>query len=263
MATTLTEIIELFDREAPGWDPAATVDTCKWGDPDAPVTAIAVTMMATPTVLERAHELGAQLVITHEPTFYDHLDGLVDELDDPVVAAKRKLLTRLGLTVWRCHDSIHKLSPDGITEGMIAALGWDEHRGGDRGNLFAAPAATLGELVAQVAERLGIAGLRWVGDPGLAVETVALSCGAAGWGSHRRLLRTPGVNVLICGEQREWETCEYVRDSNLLGEPCGLIVLGHVNSEEQGMLHLAGWLRARLPGIEVHPVPAGEPFRHT
>jgi len=66
--------------------------------------------------------------------------------------------------------------------------------------------------------------MRWVGDPAMPVERVALSPGAAGWGNHRRMLKTEGVNVLICGEQREWETCEYVRDANQLGQPCGLIL---------------------------------------
>jgi hypothetical protein len=53
-----------------------TVDTFKDGDPATPVTGIAVTMMATFDVLRRASARGANLVITHEPTFYDHLDKL-------------------------------------------------------------------------------------------------------------------------------------------------------------------------------------------
>ena len=44
------------------------------GEPDAAVTGIAVTMMATMDVLQRASTKGLNLVITHEPTFYAHLD---------------------------------------------------------------------------------------------------------------------------------------------------------------------------------------------
>src|SRR5436309_852781 len=51
-----------------------TVDTFKAGNPDTPVTGIAVTMMATLDVLERAAGSGKNLIITHEPTFYNHLD---------------------------------------------------------------------------------------------------------------------------------------------------------------------------------------------
>jgi len=46
-----------------------TVDTFKAGNPDTPVTGIAVTMMATLDVLQRAAANGQNLVITHEPTF--------------------------------------------------------------------------------------------------------------------------------------------------------------------------------------------------
>jgi NIF3 (NGG1p interacting factor 3) protein len=51
-----------------------TVDTFKAGNPDAAVTGIAVTMMATLDVLERAAASEKNLIITHEPTFYNHLD---------------------------------------------------------------------------------------------------------------------------------------------------------------------------------------------
>src|SRR6266571_6315716 len=51
-----------------------TVDTFKAGNPDTLVTGVAVTMMATMDVLQRASAQGLNLVITHEPTFYAHLD---------------------------------------------------------------------------------------------------------------------------------------------------------------------------------------------
>src|SRR5258708_34653352 len=51
-----------------------TVDTFKAGNPDTEVTGIAVTMMATMDVLQRASSKGLNFVIRHEPTFYAHLD---------------------------------------------------------------------------------------------------------------------------------------------------------------------------------------------
>jgi len=44
-------------------------DTFKAGNPDTAVTGIAVTMMATMDVLQRASAKGLNFVITHEPTF--------------------------------------------------------------------------------------------------------------------------------------------------------------------------------------------------
>src|SRR4029077_10760962 len=69
-----------------------TVDTFKAGDPATQVTGIAVTMMATLDVLQRAAASGKNLVITHEPTFFNHLDApdsLPQKETDAVLAAKR------------------------------------------------------------------------------------------------------------------------------------------------------------------------------
>src|SRR5260370_934516 len=51
-----------------------TVDTFKAGNPETEVKGIAVTMMATLDVLQRAAAAGQNLVIHHEPTFFNHQD---------------------------------------------------------------------------------------------------------------------------------------------------------------------------------------------
>src|SRR5258708_3779149 len=60
---TARDAIAAIQHETPGnWD-EPTVDTFKAGDPDAPVTGIAVTMMATMDVLQRAAAHGDNLII--------------------------------------------------------------------------------------------------------------------------------------------------------------------------------------------------------
>jgi len=68
-----------------------TVDTFKAGDPDTSVTGIAVAMMATFEVLKRAAAIDANLIITHEPTFYGHLDKTeaFEAANDPIWRAKK------------------------------------------------------------------------------------------------------------------------------------------------------------------------------
>ena len=98
-----------------------TVDTFKAGNPDTQVTGIAVTMMATMDVLERASAKGLNFIITHEPTFYAHLDtpeGLPN--NDPVWSEKRAFIEKHNLVVWRFHDHWHMRHPDGIEAGVIA-----------------------------------------------------------------------------------------------------------------------------------------------
>jgi hypothetical protein len=78
-----------------------TVDTIKAGDANTPVTGIAMTMMATFDVLQRAARDGKNLVITHEPTFYDHLDStatLVRE-SDAVTRAKLRFIAEHHMVV--------------------------------------------------------------------------------------------------------------------------------------------------------------------
>src|ERR1035438_6245172 len=67
-----------------------TVDTFKAGDPATRVTGIATTMMATYDVLVRSAAAGKNLIITHEPTFYSHLDrtGAFEKEHDPVWAER-------------------------------------------------------------------------------------------------------------------------------------------------------------------------------
>jgi len=103
-----------------------TVDTFKAGDPQAPVTGIAVVMMSTLDVLQRAAAAGSNLIITHEPTFYDHNDRTSDleAENDAVLAAKQAFIKSHGLVIWRFHDYWHRRRPDGIQTGMVHKLGW-------------------------------------------------------------------------------------------------------------------------------------------
>src|SRR5690242_11089597 len=104
-----------------------TVDTFKAGNPDTPVTGVAVTMMATLDVLERASARGLNFVITHEPTFYAHLDtpeGMPES--DPVWAEKRAFIEQHKMVVWRFHDHWHMRHPDGIAAGVVHDLKWEK-----------------------------------------------------------------------------------------------------------------------------------------
>ena len=67
-------------------------------------------------------------------------------------------------------------------------------------------------------------------------------------------------SVLVCGEINEWETAEYVRDSNAIGQNLALVVIGHAASEEAGMQHVASWLEPIVPGIPIRFIAAGDPF---
>ena len=238
-----------------------TVDTFKAGNPDTPVTGVAVTMMATMDVLQRASEKGLNFVITHEPTFYAHLDtpeGVPQ--DDPVWAEKRAFIEKHGMVVWRFHDHWHMRKPDGIEAGNVRALGWEKFQRADNQYLFVLPETTVKELAQYVAEKLGSPVVRVVGDPEMKVTKVGFSPGAAGSQREIRALEQDDVQVLMVGETREWETVEYAADAVSEGRRKALIVIGHIPSEQPGMDECAQWLKGFVKDVPVEFVAAKQPF---
>jgi putative NIF3 family GTP cyclohydrolase 1 type 2 len=238
-----------------------TVDTFKAGNPDAAVTGIAVTMMATMDVLQRASALGLNLVITHEPTFYAHTDtpeGLPE--NDPVWAEKRAFIEKHNMVVWRFHDHWHARNPDGIETGMVHALGWEKYQNPDNQYLFVIPENTVKQLAEEVAKKLDSQVVRVVGDPNLKVTKVGFSPGAAGFQRESHALEREDVQVLLVGETREWETVEYAADAVTEGRQKALVVIGHIPSEQPGMEECARWLRGFVKAVPIEFVAAKQPL---
>ncbi len=240
---------------------ADTVDTFKAGNPEARVTGIAVTMMATMDVLQRAAAQHLNLVITHEPTFYAHLDapeGL--DQNDPVWAEKRAFIEKHGLIIWRFHDHWHARTPDGIEAGVVKQLGWEKFQSPDNQFLFHLPETNLRSLASYVAEHLQSAVVRVVGDPQMPVRIAALSPGAAGFEHEMQALTRKEVDVLLVGETREWETVEYAADAVTQGRHKALIVIGHIPSEQPGMEECTAWLKTFVKSVPIEFVPAKQPL---
>jgi putative NIF3 family GTP cyclohydrolase 1 type 2 len=238
-----------------------TVDTFKAGNPDTPVTGVAVTMMATMDVLQRASAQRLNFVITHEPTFYHHLDkpeGM--EMSDPVWAEKRAFIDKHNMVVWRFHDHWHMRNPDGIEAGMVHALGWEQYQAKDNAYLFVMPETTLRKLAQEVANKLNSPVVRVVGHPDMKVTKVALSPGASGFVAESHALERDDVQVLLLGETREWETVEYADDAVSQGRNKALIVIGHIPSEQAGMEECTRWLRGFAKDVPIEFVPAKQPF---
>lgn len=236
---------------------AETVDTIKSGTPDTQVKGIATTMMATLDVVQRAAAAGRNMVITHEPTFYSHEDKTDALKDDPTYRFKQDFLDKNNMVVFRFHDHWHAHKPDGIATGMVEALGWAKNVDPQNPRQFLFDNLTLGDLARQMRDRLQIHAMRVVGDPDLKVRTVAGNWGYAG--SSRPFAR-PDLDVLVIGEAREWELIEYAADTITSGKKKGLIVLGHIPSEQAGMINCANWLKTFITEVPVEFIPAPEPF---
>jgi putative NIF3 family GTP cyclohydrolase 1 type 2 len=238
-----------------------TVDTFKAGDPQTPVTGIAVTMMATLDVLERAAADGQNLIITHEPTFYSHEDNptqLPQGQQDAVLTAKRAFIAQHHLVVWRFHDHQHRMRLDQVELGNVHKLSWEKYQDPANQYLFTIPETTVEKLAEELRSKLHAAVPRIAGDRQMRVTRVAFSPGAAGSGREIGALDMPGVQVLIAGETPEWETVEYVTDAHSEGRAKALILLGHIASEQAGMEECARWLRTFVTNLRIEFVPTAD-----
>jgi len=259
-AMTAGEVIERMGTSLAVTLPVDTVDTIKAGDAAAVVTGIATTFTPTMAVLRKAVAHGENLIITHEPSFYNHRDDPALFANDPVYGEKTAYLRAHHLVLFRLHDGWHLRQPDGIAEGWVHKAGWDAFRKPGEQFFFTLPPTTLEALAQSLQAAFGARVVRVVGDPKMRVTNVAYRPGASGEEKQVRALERGDVEVLVAGESSEWETVEYVRDAMLQGRSKALILLGHDSSEEIGMETCAVWLRTLLPGLRVEYVPAGEPY---
>lgn len=220
-------------------------------------------MMATLDVLKRAAANGDNFIITHEPTFYSHRDtvaGLEAE-NDAVLAAKKKFIADNGLIIWRFHDTPHRMQPDMIAAGVVHALGWDNKKHDASLQLFdLGGTTTLGGLASTVRKRLGANAARVIGDSKAHVSTAGLTEGFPGFVANRHVFQNHNPDVMIIGEDHEWEMIEYATDAIEAGKLKGMIVVGHIPSEQAGMEKVTWWLKTFVTEVPIHFIPARDPF---
>jgi len=239
---------------------APTVDRILAGNAETAIQGIAVTMMATLDVLERAVAAGKNMIITHEPTFYLHQDTTADIHDDPTLKYKLDFIRRNHIAIFRFHDHWHAHHPDGIAIGMMEELGWQKNVDPADSKRFLFASESLAQFCQGIQTRLNVRTMRVVGKPTMPVKRVVASWGAADRLTTIPLFARPDVDVLVVGEAREWELVEYAQDSITAGNQKALIVLGHVVSEQGGMKYCTEWLKSFVTEVPIEFVPANEPF---
>lgn len=257
---TAREVVELIKKNHTiPWNDRSRRDTFKAGNPDVTVKGIATTMMTTLDMLKRANAAGLNMIITHEDTFWNDPDDTKDLTENRLYKLKTEYILKNDMVVWRDHDNMHASTPDYTVVGELRSAGLKApERVSMRPGVIVIPETTFGELAAQVKRSSGARALRCVGDPKAKVSKILIGPGYA----TPRI--TPDVDVVIGGEQQEadggFDNIEYVMDAASLGVAKGVIMLGHVISEQAGMEDFGNWLRSFLPGIPIQFVPAEEPF---
>ena len=282
---TIREVVEKILEYHPHLPDYHGCDDFKCGDPDRECTGIVTALTPNIHVIRKAIEAGANLIIVHEPTFYTSADepGWFEDFPNSVYEEKRKLLDDNGIVVWRDHDHLHFHRPDGIFTGVLKYLGWEKYASVEfgKGNPFAhfivslPMPVSLGRLCDHLREKIGLNGLRYIGDPEAMVSRLAI----VGHLYPMQMRQAEGerpveygvkiikeleekVDVILPGEVIDWTVLSYVRDACELGRNKAMINLGHFNWEELGMKYAKDWLSELLGGaVEVTYVPSGDMYR--
>tara|TARA_R110000868_G_scaffold8424_4_gene43763 strand:+ start:204 stop:1010 length:807 start_codon:yes stop_codon:yes gene_type:complete len=253
-------IIERIIKQTGAAEVSNTVDVIKEGDPNTQVKGIVTCMFATMEVLKKAVKTNCNLIIVHEPLYYNHRDNTEQFQNDAVFLAKKKYINDNNLVIWRFHDYSHQIKPDAIIAGQIEKFGWEKYMDAANYGEFIFPKRTLTELLKDLKGSFPKSTFQVVGDPNMKLTNVAFVPGATGSSAHISKLRKKEIDVVIAGEVPEWETYEYTRDAVSQGKNKAAIFIGHINSEESGMKYCASWLEGFIKDIPISFVACGASF---
>lgn len=237
-------------------DDTKTRDKVLYGDTNKECTGIVTTIYASVNVIEKAHELGANLIIAHEALLWnrgDHREWL-EESQNKTYLAKKKLMDDYGITVWRFHDYIHSGIPhkdgyiDGIFYGLAQETGWDDAIINEdiSGAVYLECEPTTPRQVAElIKEKWNLTGMKCIGNMDAKVTKI-LVCGHVqeGGDSNTLIKRVDkeDINLLLPLELIDYTLTEYIKDSGELGFDRAILAPGHFNLEEPGMKYMEKWI---------------------
>jgi len=199
---TTDEIREYLLSKSPWVDRERTVDTVKVGDPAREVRKCAVCWYPSVWDIRAAIAARCDLLITHEPTFWEHAPEESYWRDKGPGTVKSRLLADSGLVVLRAHDTWDNWPELGIRDSWArflqlgkliqegSSLRWTA--------LYEVPEQTLSEFARHVAGRvreLGEEGVQVMGERARTVRRVAVGVGCA---VPDQEMVEAGADVLIC-----------------------------------------------------------------
>jgi putative NIF3 family GTP cyclohydrolase 1 type 2 len=253
--------------------PEPSVDRVVIGDPETTISKVGTCWMPYFKTLRHAKEMGINLLIVHEPTFYTHWDldekgGLFPNAPSPArqeyldaIARKKEWIDDNHMVIIRCHDVLDIIRGFGIPFALGQALGYENHdvvRSKDYYNVYRIEPDTAWTVARNIANSLMVLnqpGVAFYGDKDRIVSTVGLGTGAISNPMQYRELE-PDLSIAIDDSVRTWIQTTYAEDT---GSP--LVVINHGTSEEMGMRLLSQHLTTNIPGIEFIHLDQGCSYR--
>lgn len=262
-------------------------DEVKFGDCSQECTGIVSALVPTVDVIRRTIELKANLLYVHEPVSYLTPDWPEWKADYKcrIYDEKLKLLKENKIVLVRDHDHMHAHKPDSIFTGVLKYLGWMEYLTEEQkipfGYTVCFPKAKkLREINQELIEKIGMQGLRFIGNPEAELKKIAFTGHIypdsfipqhfnedGSWSDYAteiiREMEQDGVECIIPGEVIEWTVLSYIRDGIPLGKNLACINPGHFNWEELGARYAKDWLMELTENkVSVFYVPTGDMWKY-
>ncbi|MCI7381022.1 MAG: Nif3-like dinuclear metal center hexameric protein [Hungatella hathewayi] len=228
-------------------DESNTCDTVKAGSVEKEVHRVALAMFGTVDVMKQVMDWNADLLIVHEPLYYDHMDKLHNFT---IIKEKQHMITNSGLTIFRFHDYAHAMNPDMICAGEIKYAGLEgeikeRERFGVTSFILKEP-LTSEELAEKLLKNLNLNQIRISGCTNKKGSRIACCFGSPGqlyelYENH---------DFILAGEISEWQDAEMARDAAALGYNKAILALGHETSERAGMMYMKELCADQYPNLE-------------
>lgn len=262
---TADKLLEFFFSKASWIKRETTVDRVIAGDAKKPLHKVLVAWMPSLAVVEYAIKGGYDLLLTHEPTYYDHRDYLTnpDELKKvPIAVQKKKLIDESGLVIIRNHDVWDVFPEIGIPFAWARFLGFEgppaQIGGGNYMHRYDIAPVSFDEFAKRIAGRCAKGGepaLQICGRGDQVISKVGIGTGCA---TNLPIFQFMGCDVaIVCDDGTiYWKQLQQAADE---GYP--FIRIHHGTSEVPGMESLAQYVRKNFPALQVDYLPQTPIFR--
>lgn len=230
-----------------GWDNSGMLI----GDENKEVTRVAVVLDITNEVVDYAHQVGVDLIISHHPVIFKAQKTF---LQGNVAFS----LVEKGISVISAHTCLD--SADGGVNDVLAEILEIENievfpcEGSSelvRVGVLPEP-MTCDELAAKIKEELG--GVIRYSDSGKMIESVAL-CGGSGCSFKDDIIKA-GIDAYITGDAGHHDFLD-CKEGGL-----ALFAAGHFETENPVVAALANKLRCEFTDIDIIIIPQKSPIKH-
>lgn len=250
---TAREIQQYLLSNSPWVDPETTVDTVKAGDPDRHVATAGVCWFGDLGTMMAAHEAGCELLVVHEPIFWEHHRDEAHWRGKAPGITKQRFLDETGLVILRAHDSWDQWPDIGIRDAWAAGLGLikrikesEEHRFHAMYEIAPQPLRQFAQYIAGRVASTGEDSVQVIGNPNRVVSRPALGVGCIG--PDADMVAAGADVVIVCYDGAPyWAVWERLAE---LG--AAVITVEHGTSEVWGLESLCRHLADVYPDVQWH-----------